>query len=55
MASSTRARPHGHRRLGGDGAAEDPASDAAVTSMPDQLAWRAHALRDARALRPYAA
>ncbi|MYV99690.1 NAD(P)H-dependent oxidoreductase [Streptomyces sp. SID3343] len=38
-----------------DGKAVDPASDAAARTMLDQLAWFAHALRDAKAVRPYAA
>jgi NAD(P)H-dependent FMN reductase len=38
-----------------DGKAKDPAGDAAAKTMLDQLAWWAHALRDARAIRPYAA
>ncbi|MEU5896285.1 MULTISPECIES: NAD(P)H-dependent oxidoreductase [Streptomyces] len=33
----------------------EPASDAAVKTMLDQLAWWALALRDAKAVRPYAA
>ncbi|WP_371783969.1 NADPH-dependent FMN reductase [Streptosporangium subroseum] len=38
-----------------DAKAKDPACDAAAKTMLDQLAWWAHALRDAKALRPYAA
>ncbi|QES43485.1 NADPH-dependent FMN reductase [Streptomyces venezuelae] len=38
-----------------DGNMTAPASDAAVKTMLDQLAWWALALRDARAVRPYAA
>lgn len=38
-----------------DGSALDPAADAAATVMLDRLAWWAHALREARADRPYAA
>jgi site-specific DNA recombinase len=37
-----------------DGKATDPAADAAAKSMLDQLAWWAHALRDAKRVRPYA-
>ncbi|WP_329570882.1 NADPH-dependent FMN reductase [Streptomyces sp. NBC_01361] len=33
----------------------DPAVEAAAKAMLDQLAWWAHALRDARSVRPYAA
>ncbi|MGW2224721.1 NADPH-dependent FMN reductase [Streptomyces formicae] len=36
-------------------AMRDPQSDAAAKSMLDQLTWWAHALRDARNARPYAA
>ncbi|WP_250302605.1 NADPH-dependent FMN reductase [Streptomyces sp. A 4/2] len=36
-----------------EGRVRDPASDAAATSMLDQLTWWAHALRDAKAVRPY--
>jgi NAD(P)H-dependent FMN reductase len=39
----------------GDGKAVDPAADAAAKIMLDQLAWWAHALCDAKAVRPYAA
>ncbi|MFB7370026.1 NADPH-dependent FMN reductase [Streptomyces sp. NPDC056222] len=38
-----------------EGKATDPAADAAATSMLDQLAWWAEALREARAKKPYAA
>ncbi|MFF1381504.1 NADPH-dependent FMN reductase [Streptomyces sp. NPDC058308] len=38
-----------------DGHMTEPASDAAVKTMLDQLAWWALALRDAKAVRPYAA
>ncbi|MDP9850128.1 NADPH-dependent FMN reductase [Streptosporangium lutulentum] len=38
-----------------DGTVKDPAGDTAAKTMLDQLAWWAHALRDAKALRPYAA
>jgi NAD(P)H-dependent FMN reductase len=38
-----------------DGKAKDPAGDAAAKTMLDQLAWWAHALRDAKVVRPYAA
>ncbi|MFF7652465.1 NADPH-dependent FMN reductase [Streptomyces sp. NPDC007983] len=37
-----------------EGKAVDPASDGAAKSMLDQLAWWAHALRDAKSVRPYA-
>lgn len=37
-----------------DGKVTDPASDAAAKSVLDQLAWWAHALRDAKSVRPYA-
>ncbi|MGW6361738.1 NADPH-dependent FMN reductase [Streptomyces sp. NPDC055092] len=33
----------------------DPAVEAAAKAMLDQLAWWAHALRDAKSVRPYAA
>jgi NAD(P)H-dependent FMN reductase len=36
-----------------DGRATDPASDGAAKSMLDQLAWWAHALREAKVVRPY--
>lgn len=36
-----------------DGKATDPAADSAAKSMLDQLAWWAHALRDAKKTRPY--
>ncbi|MEU7745667.1 NAD(P)H-dependent oxidoreductase [Nonomuraea sp. NPDC049158] len=39
----------------GEGKAVDPAADAAAKTMLDQLAWWAHALREAKAVRPYAA
>ncbi|MFG1966874.1 NADPH-dependent FMN reductase [Nonomuraea sp. NPDC049028] len=39
----------------GEGRAVDPAADTAATTMLDQLAWWAHALREAKAIRPYAA
>ncbi|MGH4036159.1 NADPH-dependent FMN reductase [Actinomycetota bacterium Odt1-20B] len=38
-----------------DHAMKDAASDVAAKSMLDQLAWWGHALRDAKAVRPYAA
>ncbi|MET7357319.1 NAD(P)H-dependent oxidoreductase [Streptomyces sp. NPDC005562] len=38
-----------------EGRMKEPASDAAVKTMLDQLAWWALALREARAARPYAA
>ncbi|CAM5265897.1 NADPH-dependent oxidoreductase OS=Streptomyces alboniger OX=132473 GN=CP975_11105 PE=4 SV=1 [Streptomyces alboniger] len=41
-------------QFGEGGRSSDPASDAAVKSMLDQLAWWAQALRDAKAVRPYA-
>lgn len=47
--------PGGWAKFDTDGVATDPASDAAAKTMLDQLAWWAHALRDARAVHPYAA
>ncbi|MFI7339948.1 NADPH-dependent FMN reductase [Streptomyces sp. NPDC050085] len=38
-----------------DGRVDDPAVDTAAKAMLDQLTWWAHALRDAKSLRPYAA
>ncbi|MFD7295071.1 NADPH-dependent FMN reductase [Streptomyces sp. NPDC059897] len=38
-----------------DGRVDDPAVEAAAKSMLDQLTWWAHALRDAKSVRPYAA
>ncbi|MFI9361220.1 NADPH-dependent FMN reductase [Kitasatospora sp. NPDC053057] len=38
-----------------DGKPRDPAADAAAKTMLDQLSWWAHALRDARQTRPFAA
>lgn len=38
-----------------DGKATDPTSAGAARTMLEQLAWWAHALREARAARPYAA
>ncbi|MFJ8820297.1 NADPH-dependent FMN reductase [Streptomyces sp. NPDC102467] len=38
-----------------DGRVDDPAVDTAAKAMLDQLAWWAHALRDAKSARPYAA
>ncbi|MFI9156891.1 NADPH-dependent FMN reductase [Kitasatospora aureofaciens] len=38
-----------------DGKPRDPAADAAAKTLLDQLAWWAHALRDARQTRPFAA
>lgn len=38
-----------------DGKAVDPASDMAAKAMLDRLVWWAHALRDAKSVRPYAA
>ncbi|MEV5613733.1 NAD(P)H-dependent oxidoreductase [Streptomyces sp. NPDC052225] len=38
-----------------DGRVDDPAVDAAAKAMLDQLTWWAHALRDAKSRRPYAA
>ncbi|MGW5739757.1 MULTISPECIES: NADPH-dependent FMN reductase [Streptomyces] len=38
-----------------DGKPTDPAADGAAKSLLDQLAWWGLALRDARAIRPYAA
>ncbi|MEU8764013.1 NAD(P)H-dependent oxidoreductase [Streptomyces sp. NPDC048659] len=47
---------HGaHGRFHEDGTPKDPeGTEAAAKSMLDQLAWWAHALRDAKAVRPYA-
>ncbi|MGC0421593.1 NADPH-dependent FMN reductase [Embleya sp. AB8] len=42
-------------KFDGDGNAVDPAADKAAEAMLDRLAWWAHALRDAKAVRPYAA
>ncbi|MFI0355674.1 NADPH-dependent FMN reductase [Actinomadura sp. 9N407] len=42
-------------QFGPDGTALDPAADTAAKVMLDQLAWWAHALREARTARPYAA
>lgn len=42
-------------RFDADGNAIDPAADGAAKSLLDQLAWWAHALRDAKRVRPYAA
>ncbi|MFF9017461.1 NADPH-dependent FMN reductase [Streptomyces sp. NPDC014870] len=45
-----------HRDFDEDGRHRDPAGpDAAAKAMLDQLAWWAHALRDARTTRPYGA
>ncbi|MET9493301.1 NAD(P)H-dependent oxidoreductase [Streptomyces sp. NPDC006552] len=38
-----------------DGQVDDPAVDTAAKAMLDQLTWWAHALRDAKSARPYAA
>ncbi|MEU6391500.1 NAD(P)H-dependent oxidoreductase [Streptomyces sp. NPDC046939] len=38
-----------------DGRVDDPAVDTAAKAMLDQLTWWAHALRDAKAARPYPA
>lgn len=38
-----------------DGTVDDPAVDAAAEALLDQLAWWAHALRDAKSVRAYAA
>ncbi|MZD09779.1 NADPH-dependent FMN reductase [Streptomyces sp. SID5785] len=38
-----------------DGRVDDPAVDAAAKALLDQLTWWAHALRDAKSRRPYAA
>ncbi|WP_327353852.1 NADPH-dependent FMN reductase [Streptomyces sp. NBC_01304] len=38
-----------------DGRSTEPAADAAAKALLDQLAWWAHALRDAKSVRPYAA
>jgi NAD(P)H-dependent FMN reductase len=42
-------------RFDADGSVKDPAADTAAKALLDQLAWWAHALRDARSVRPYAA
>ncbi|MFG2499759.1 NADPH-dependent FMN reductase [Streptomyces sp. NPDC048441] len=42
-------------RFGEDGAVDDPTVDTAAKALLDQLAWWAHALRDAKSLTPYAA
>ncbi|MFH8488239.1 NADPH-dependent FMN reductase [Streptomyces longisporoflavus] len=41
--------------FGEDGAVDDPAVDTAAKALLDQLAWWAHALREARTRTPYAA
>lgn len=41
--------------FGPNGAVDDPQVDTAAKALLDQLAWWAHALRDARASAPYAA
>ncbi|MBC9715832.1 NAD(P)H-dependent oxidoreductase [Streptomyces sp. TRM66268-LWL] len=38
-----------------DGNSTEPAADVAAKALLDQLSWWAHALRDARSVRPYAA
>lgn len=45
---------HGDR-FDGEGNPTDPAADGAAKSLLDQLAWWAHALRDAKRVRPYTA
>ncbi|MEV0143523.1 MULTISPECIES: NAD(P)H-dependent oxidoreductase [unclassified Nonomuraea] len=45
---------HPWAQFDGDGKALDPAADAAAKVMLDRLSWWAHALREARAARPYA-
>lgn len=46
---------HGYgEKFDQDGRTTDPAADGAAKSMLDQLAWWAHALREARRARPYA-
>ncbi|MWA13193.1 NADPH-dependent FMN reductase [Streptomyces sp. BA2] len=42
-------------RFGADGTVDDPAVNKAADALLDQLAWWAHALRDAKSVRPYAA
>ncbi|MEV8017714.1 NAD(P)H-dependent oxidoreductase [Streptomyces sp. NPDC086554] len=42
-------------KFGEDGTVDDPAVDTAADALLDQLAWWAHALRDAKSVRPYAA
>ncbi|MBO1334770.1 NADPH-dependent FMN reductase [Streptomyces sp. VRA16 Mangrove soil] len=46
---------HAYAAFDTDGRVDDPAVDAAAKAMLDQLAWWAHALRDAKSVRPYAA
>ncbi|NEB78371.1 NAD(P)H-dependent oxidoreductase [Streptomyces sp. SID14478] len=41
--------------FGADGRVDDPAVDTAAKALLDQLTWWAHALRDAKSARPYAA
>ncbi|MFJ6099504.1 NADPH-dependent FMN reductase [Streptomyces sp. NPDC092359] len=48
--------PHAHGRFDEDGRHKDPAgAEAAAKALLDQLAWWGHALRDAKAVRPYGA
>ncbi|GAA1902070.1 NAD(P)H-dependent oxidoreductase [Streptomyces durmitorensis] len=42
-------------QFGEDGTVEDPQVDTAAKALLDQLTWWAHALRDAKSIRPYAA
>jgi NAD(P)H-dependent FMN reductase len=42
-------------RFDADGRCSDPEAAGAAKAMLDQLAWWGHALRDARAVRPYSA
>jgi hypothetical protein len=42
-------------RFDADGKIKDPACGSTAKVMIDQLAWWAHALRDAKTVRPYAA
>ncbi|MFJ9430204.1 NADPH-dependent FMN reductase [Streptomyces sp. NPDC101490] len=48
--------PHAHSQFDEDGRHKDPAgAEAAAKALLDQLAWWGHALRDAKAVRPYGA
>ncbi|MFD7457179.1 MULTISPECIES: NADPH-dependent FMN reductase [unclassified Streptomyces] len=42
-------------RFDEDGRCKDPGADTAAKTLLDQLAWWAHALRDAKTVRPYVA
>lgn len=43
-----------HQRFDHDGEPKEPGAALAARALLDQLTWWAHALRDARAVRPYA-